>query len=94
MKTNKLELLNREHLTAGEIGKFRLRITVGEPGVASGGGFVVYPPITTMPHVWAMVRWKLGGVYIFCSSNAINADTPVKNVLSMYEVVLGNKWNL
>ncbi|OIN97853.1 hypothetical protein AUJ66_02140 [Candidatus Desantisbacteria bacterium CG1_02_38_46] len=37
------------------------------------------------------VLWKNGG-YIFCSSNAINADTPIENVLSMYEVVLGDKF--
>ena len=64
MKKSNLELLDREHLTVGEIGEFRLRITVGEPGVASGGGFLIYPPITTMPHVWAMVRWHIGGVYV------------------------------
>ncbi len=32
------------------------------------------------------------GGYIFCSSNNINADTPIENVLAMYEVVLGNKF--
>ena len=32
------------------------------------------------------------GGYIFCSSNNINADTPIENVLVMYEVVLGNKF--
>lgn len=34
---------------------------------------------------------KNGG-YIFCSSNAINADTPLENVLAMYEVVLGDRF--
>ncbi|HNS31550.1 MAG TPA: uroporphyrinogen decarboxylase family protein [bacterium] len=34
---------------------------------------------------------KNGG-YIFCSSNAVNADTPLENVLAMYEAVLGDKF--
>ena len=37
------------------------------------------------------VLGKDGG-YIFCSSNNINADTPIENVLAMYEVVLGNRF--
>ena len=37
------------------------------------------------------VLGKNGG-YIFCSSNDINADIPLENVLAMYEVVLGNKF--
>ena len=37
------------------------------------------------------VLGKNGG-YIFCSSNNINADTPLENVLAMYEVVLGDKF--
>lgn len=64
LKTSKLELLDRDYVIAGEVGEFRLRITAGEAGIAPGGGFVIYPPITTNPHMWAMVRWQLGGVYI------------------------------
>lgn len=32
------------------------------------------------------------GGYIFCSSNTINADVPLENVLAMYEAALGDKF--
>lgn len=35
-------------------------VTIGSGGIAAGGGLRLYPPITTPPHVWSMVRWDLG----------------------------------
>ena len=57
-KSSSLEMLDREIFRAGEVCEFRLQITIGAEGVAAGGGFVIYPPVTTVPHVWASVRWR------------------------------------
>jgi len=35
-------------------------IMVGERGIATGGGLRLYPPVTTPPHFWSMVRWAIG----------------------------------
>jgi len=35
-------------------------VTIGDEGIATAGGFRIYPPITTPPHFWSMVRWSLG----------------------------------
>ncbi len=37
-----------------------LEIVIGSEGLATGGGVRIYPPITTPPHFWSMVRWAIG----------------------------------
>ena len=61
MACSRLRLLFPAQLTAGEAGDFALEITVGSEPIQPGGGFLIYPPITTSPHMWSMVRWQLGG---------------------------------
>ena len=59
-----LELVGSHTVTAGQAGAFTLRITVGPKDIAPGGGFTIYPPISTSPHWASGIRWKIGSVYV------------------------------
>lgn len=54
------------HLVSPHIARARERCElvfeaqIGAEGIATSGGLRLYPPITTPPHYWSMVRWALG----------------------------------
>jgi len=69
MKTT-VKIVSPELFQAAEIGTVVLEFTVGDEEIATGGGWLIFTPITTMPHVWSMVRWKIGGTVAKCAECA------------------------
>ena len=81
MTPHRLELLSPSTVVARERVELRFRLTVGEAGLAAGGGLRLYPPVTTPPHFWSLVRWKLG----LATVGALPAEAVVECYLARHD---------
>ncbi len=59
-ETHRILLVGPNTVAARERCEVVFEAIIGAEGLATGGGLRLYPPITTPPHFWSMVRWSLG----------------------------------
>ena len=66
---------------AGKVGTWKLTLTVGHAGIASGGGFHIMPPVTEPSRHYMLVRWQL---------NTVSVAGPERSELSAHIVLLNH----